>query len=66
MVREDFFFKVIPFELKQEWRDEASREGSQKSLLEKRHSKCKGTEAGHAPDVTHSLRNLLGAVAELL
>ena len=40
--------------------------GVRKSLLEKRHSKCRGTEAGHVQDMTHSLMNLVRAVAELL
>lgn len=66
MVREGFFCKVVMSELRQECWDATSHEGSQTSLLEKRHSKCRGTEAGRVQDVTHSLMNLVGAVAEPL
>lgn len=38
----------------------------QKSFLEERHGKYKGTESEHVQDVTHSLVKLISVVADLL
>jgi len=62
---ESLFSRVVTFELRQECWDEITHTESWKSLLEERHSKCKGTEVRHVQEMTHSFMNLIRAVAEL-
>lgn len=63
MARESLFSGMVTLELRQECWDETNHTESWKSLLEERHSKCKGTEARHVQEMTHSLMNLIRAVA---
>lgn len=63
---ESLFSKVVTFELRQECWAETSHTESWKSLLEERHSKCKGTEARHVQEMSCSLMDLIEAVAELV